>query len=209
MPQKNIPLQIIEFWDWFQKNEHMFREVIDPEHAVESMDEQVLAFGMFAWEIGEGKSKPHYFTLSPNGDKGRLELSKKIIGAAPELSEWEFYPSKQPKQDWDFSFEAFDRYFSKHIFDASNWDYILEKNEDANIEIIVRADNLHVMDLDDELNAVDMVITNIIGEELSIHHLDAFETVNNFEEEQMELCKKIPKLKTAFEELLKSKNIKH
>lgn len=203
MAQENIPLQIIEFWDWFQRNEYMFRDVIDPDHAVDTLNEQVLAFGMFAWEIGEGTNRPHYFTISPNGDKKRLALSKKIMEVAPDLKEWEFHPAKQPKDNWDFSFEAFDRYFSKHMFDASDWDYFLEKNEDGNIEILIQTENLHVMDLDDELNAVDMVITNIIGEELIIHHLDAFETVENFEEEQIPFLKKMPTLKLEFEKLLR------
>lgn len=202
MTNENIPLQIIDFWDWFEKNEYMFREIIDPEHAVDTMNEQILSFGMFAWEIGEGKNKAHSLTISPNGDKARLQLSKKIIGVAPELSAWEFHPCKQPKHDWDFSFEAYDRFFSKHTFDANAWDYMLEKNEEGNIEVVVSAENLHNMDLDDELNAVDLVITNILGEELVIHHLDAFETVEGFDEEQIPYSFKMPTLKTEFEKLL-------
>ena len=199
MKHKNIPLNIIEFWDWFQRDEHMFREIIDPAHAVEQMDNQVLAFGLFSWEIGAGKNKPHYFAISPNGDKGRLELSKKIISLAPEMPDWEFYFCKPAKTNWDFTFEAYDRFLVKHTFDASGWDYILEKNGDGNIEIMVKTENMHVMDFDDELNAVDLVITNILGEELTIHHLDAFETVDEFTEGQIPYCKKMTTLKEQFE----------
>lgn len=205
MSQENIPLSIIEFWDWFQRNESMFREIIDPAHAMDTMNEHVLAFGLFAWEIGEGKNKPHYLTISPNGDKARLELSKKIIGAAPNLEKWEFHFCKQSKPSWDYIFEGYDRFFAKQIFNASEWEYVLGKNEDGAIEILVQANNLHVMDFDDELNAVDLVITNILGEELIINHLDAFETVDKFDEEQAIYSKKLPTLKSEFEKLLKTK----
>lgn len=202
MAQQNIPLNIIEFWDWFQKHEHLYREVSDPEYAVEAMNNQVLSFGLFAWEIGAGKSKPHAFTISPNGNKERLALSEKIISAAPGMPDWEFHFCKQPKDDWDFTFEAYDRFLTKLTFEAKDWEYLLEKNGEGEIEIMVRGENLDVLDLDDELNAVDLVITNILGEEWVIHHLDAFVTVDDFAPEQLPRVKKMPTLREQFAKMI-------
>lgn len=202
MQRESIRLDIVDFWDWFQVHEHMYRDIVDAQAAVDAMNEQVLQFGLFSWEIGEGKTKPHYLTLSPNGDKGRLELSKKIVAAAPELPQWEFNYCKPPK-DWDFTFEAFDQFMIKQQFDASGWEYLLQRNEDSEVEIFILADNLHVLDADDEMNAIDLVLTNVLGEENVIHNLDAFEVVDEFEPQFDDLIEKLPLLRHHFAKFLK------
>ena len=58
--------KIREFWDWFVTHEKKFRDVKDPEKVVEMLNEQVLEFGFFSWQLGEGEYKPHRFIISPN-----------------------------------------------------------------------------------------------------------------------------------------------
>lgn len=195
-------MDIINFWDWFQANEYLFREIIDAEGAVKAMNEQVLQFGLFSWEIGEGNAKPHSLTLSPNGDKQRLLLSQKIVAAAPDMPDWEFNYCKPPRE-WDFKFEAYDQYMVRQQFDASEWEYVLQKNEENEMEVFILADNLSLLDDDDEMNAVDMVLTNVLGEENVIHHLDAFEVVDEFNEEFDNMVEKLPLLRHHFENLLR------
>jgi len=67
-----MELKVKQFWDWFIDNEYQFRAITDTKTVVELLNNQVLEFGMFAWEIGIGVEKPHSFTISPNGDKKRL-----------------------------------------------------------------------------------------------------------------------------------------
>ena len=87
---QDIQAKIEQFWNWFTENEHRFRKVTDVREAVEAMDDQILEFGLFKWEIGPGINKPFYLTLSPNGNEERLELSKMIMDLSPDLRQWEF-----------------------------------------------------------------------------------------------------------------------
>ena len=94
------------------------------------------------WEIGPGLKKENSLTISPNGDKDLLRKAKDIIDRAPNLDNWEFYYSKQPKENWhkavlvDMALEI----------DALNWKYVLLQYEDDKIEIILKADSLSHLD---------------------------------------------------------------
>ena len=81
--RETLNKKIIQFWEWFQENEANYKEVEDPQAAVEAMDERVLGFGLFSWEIGEGQSRPYYFMISPNGDGNRMDISYKNNGGRP------------------------------------------------------------------------------------------------------------------------------
>ncbi len=172
------------------------------EAAKEAMDNHILDFGLFSWEIGEGTARPHYFTISPNGDPKRLELSRRIMDAAPNLRDWEFYYCKPPK-NWDFKFEMYDRYLIKQQFDASAWEFALVEQPENQIEIIIKTDNLEPLDVDDELDAGDFAITQILGEELIIEYLEAFEMVTEFGPEHPAERYKMPHLKYQFERKLR------
>ena len=123
MDSKVLKQRIYEFWDWFVEHEQKFRVISDPNAVREMLNNQVLQFGIFSWEIGEGLSKPHTFTISPNGNPKMLRRSEAIIGEAPDLAQWEFYPAK-PSQDWDFTFEMFDSFMVKRKIDATDWEYL-------------------------------------------------------------------------------------
>jgi hypothetical protein len=194
--------KISQFWTWFQQNEQHYRELTDVQAAKEAMDNHILDFGLFSWEIGEGTSRPHYFVISPNGDAGRLELSRRIIEAAPYLRDWEFYYCRPPK-NWDFKFEMYDRYLLKQQFDASNWEFALVERPENQIEIIIKTDNLETLDMDDELDAGDFAITQILGEELVIEYLEAFEMVTEFRPEHPTETYKMPQLKHQFEKMIR------
>ena len=94
------------------------------------------------WEIGPGLKKENSLTISPNGDKDLLRKAKDIIDRAPNLDNWEFYYSKQPKENWhkavlvDMALEI----------DALHWKYVLLQYEDDKIEIILKADSLSHLD---------------------------------------------------------------
>ena len=68
--------KIDHFWEWFVKHEKQFRKISNPVATRELLNNQVLQFGVFSWEIGKGQGKPHTFTISPNGDAKMLRRSK-------------------------------------------------------------------------------------------------------------------------------------
>lgn len=194
MNEEILNNKITKFWEWFQANESNYRDVEDPQKAVEEMDEHVLEFGLFSWEIGESTSRPYYFMISPNGDGDRLNISYKIMEAAPNMWDWEFRFCKPP-QDWNYAFETYDKFLVKKEIDAAEWDYILDKTPDGFFEIIICAANMWNIDTEDQLNAAEMVLTKILGEELVIEYLGALEVVTEFSAEQESRSKKLPVLK--------------
>ena len=202
MDQQTLNLKISRFWEWFQQSEQMYREVTDPQAAVEAMDNYVLEFGLFSWEIGEGKSKPHYLMISPNGDGKRMDISSALIKAAPNLQHWEFLYCKPP-MDWDFQLEIYDQFLVKQNIDTSEWEYVLFKLPDNYVEVIVRANNMPEVEMEDKLNAAEMVLTKILGEELFINYLGALEVVRDFNDEQGKHSHQMRSLKSHFEELVR------
>lgn len=198
-----MDLKIKQFWDWFIDNEFEFREVTDSKRVVELLNNQVLDFGLFAWEIGEGIDKPHSFTLSPNGDKRRLQLSKDIFEKAPELRQWEFNYCKPINPDWDFTFEVFNSMLVKQTYDASKWEFVLVEEEDQKISILLRAQNIVTLDYDDLPSVGSLVIINLLGEETKIKNIHRIEFVDEFLPDDEKWTFPLPHLKREFTAFLK------
>ncbi len=175
-----MELKVKQFWDWFIDNEYQFREVTDTKTVVELLNNQVLEFGMFAWEIGVGKRKPHSFTISPNGDKKRLFLSRQIFKQAPDLQHWEFNYCRPIKRDWDFTFEVFNSMMIKQVYDASRWEFVLVEEDKQKITILIKATNIVTIDFDDLPSIGDMVINNILGEERRINDVHSIQFIDEF-----------------------------
>ena len=201
MSLSNLQADIDRFWDWFQQSEHHFKEVTDPQAVVEAMDEHVLAFGLFSWEIGEGDSKPHYFMISPNGDGRRMEISYKIMAAAPNLRDWEFRYCKPPK-DWDFQLDVYNRFLVKQRIDVSEWEYVVDRTPENMVEVIIQSLNMDEVDPEDQLNVAEIALINILGEELVIDNLCALEVVREFPAEDDVRAQHMRTLKRSFEKLV-------
>jgi len=175
-----MELKIKQFWDWFIDNEYQFREVTDTKTVVEMLNNQVLEFGLFAWELGEGKQRPHSFTISPNGDKKRLFLSRQIFKQAPDLPLWEFNYCKPIRRGWDFTFELFNSMMIKQSYDASKWEFVLVEEENEKISILLKATNIVTIDFDDLPAVADMVVINLLGEERKINDVHSVRFIDDF-----------------------------
>ena len=99
------------------------------------LDNQVLQFGVFSWEIRKTENSKHSFIISPNGKEKLLQLSEAIMGEAPPLIDWEFYPAK-PAIDWNFVIEVYDNFFVKQTVNTSNWKYQLTSQNEDQIRFI-------------------------------------------------------------------------
>ena len=197
-----MDFKIKQFWDWFIDNESDFREITDTKRVVEMLNNQVLDFGLFAWEIGTGVDKPHSFTMSPNGDKRRLQLSKDIFRLAPELSYWEFNYCKPIKYDWDFTFEVFNSMMIKQSYDATEWEFVLVEEESEKISILLKAKNIVTLDHDDLPAVGNLVVTNLLGEETKINHIKQINFVDDFLPEDEKWIFALPVLSKEFQAFL-------
>ena len=172
--------RIASFWDWFQQMENQFKAyfddepIVNKEFLVESMNNRVLDFGLFSWQMGPGNEKPFYFTISPNGNQQRLELSKIIIGAAPNLNDWEFNFAK-PAKDWDFKLLLYDNFMRECQIDVALWQYILVQKPNSKVDIFLDLQGAEKIDEDTRLTAIDIALTNILGEERKILVLNKIE----------------------------------
>ena len=193
--------KIDHFWEWFVKHERQFREISDPVATRELLDNQVLQFGIFSWEIGVGGSKPHSFTISPNGDAKMLRRSEAIVGEAPDLPDWEFFAAKRA-ENWDFIFKMFDSTMLQQTINATEWKYLLEMEEEQKLKVIFYAENIDFLDADDKLSAADFVLNQTIGEMDKIYYIDEVSLIEVLDENQAEGLKTMSEFKVEFEKLV-------
>ncbi len=169
-------------WDWFEENDEHNRRIIYLGQAEQlkvlknAIDEKILAFGHFTWEINAGKSKEYQFVISPNREFELLQLSKKIVAKAPDLENWEFLYAKEKVKEIE-PFKVFDESLDPHLVNVTNWKYKLEEES-----VFVYAPSLKNIDSETEQHALDLVVTAILGEEYRIMNIKALIKVEGFDD---------------------------
>lgn len=191
---------ILDFWRWFIKNESRIQNCIltknakEQEKIVHDLNEFVLGFGAFAWDIGQNDEDQWFFTISPNLNADLLSTSKSVISLAPTHLDWHFYSSK-PNKSWDYQLEVYDELLDPFTVDANHWNYNAFEEEDGSIELIFEIGALANRHSEAIENAITALIINELGEELlitDISNIDFFET---FDEELNESKSPIAMLK--------------
>lgn len=183
----NIKSKIQSFWLWFAETEDNIREyfaeeeMVDKAALIEAINNRVLDFGLFAWEIGPGTSRTFYLTISPNGSKERLRISKQIIEAAPDLPDWEFHYARPPREE-GLQFTLYDDFMVEREVDASPWQYVLLPQPEGRVEVLLEAPNTHHLDPDTRLLAGERVVGNLLGEEARIEFVYRVRVVEELEE---------------------------
>ena len=181
--------KVEEFWEWFAKEQAWILILLeedghpDRERFVQAMNNWVLSFGRFKWEIGTGETKPYHLTLSPNGDQELLGRSRYIMAYAPDLPNWEFYHAIPPKE-FEFEFSLYDENFEKHLIDADDWQAGLFLYPDLKVKIILQAENILHLDHQTQEAAANYVLMNLIGEETMIAQVETVEIVAKLDEKE-------------------------
>lgn len=207
MNQPEFQPKIDAFWQWFVRTEEQiltfFAADVDDDRAtlIESINNQVLDFGLFAWEISPGEQKPYRFTISPNSNAERLALSKLIISKAPLLRNWEYFYAK-PAKDWDFVLSVYDDWMMERSIEAFQWHYVLLEYPNDTLELLIQAQNIHFMDEESQRAAIDQVLINIVGEEDNITFFTNVRIVDQIPDEYIETSAPIRELKEHFDEIL-------
>ena len=197
-------LRIESFWTWFVSNEQKIKDVIqqgsgnEKELLVNALDNQILAFGLFKWEIGPGDNRPFFFTISPNGSEELLQISTAIIDAAPYLSDWDFYPAL-PVKAHQLQFTLFDDFLTEHEIDATTWKAVLNPHFSRKVEIMIEAGNISHLAPETLLEAGDIATTHLLGESLKITHVKKIEVLPKLPETYKEEAFLITELKSRLE----------
>ena len=198
---KKIPddQKINAFWDWFAENDPHIRAVLlgDSDTARESLktalDNQVLEFGLFTWEIGP-LDRRFFLNLSPNGSKELLLHSKRIIESAPDLYHWEFRPSRPPHPKPELVFSLPDEQYIERKIDASEWKFVWEGLPPFASALIIQAPELLKIDPETQKTALNRILTAILGEERRINEVPEIRIVAAFDKELASSAKGILEL---------------
>ncbi len=207
MQKEALKEKIKLFWEWFVENEILMKDVVnddlhdDRDFLINAMDNHVLDFGMFTWEIGQESNDLFFFTISPNGNSELLQMSKKIMTKAPGLNTWKFNYAK-PAKNWNFQFNVFDDYANEHNIDASEWKFILLPYPGNKVKLIIEAKNIANVDDNTKDSAGNYVLTHTLGEECKINNIAAFEIVSAFENQDQSTGISIVNLQKEFLELI-------
>jgi hypothetical protein len=187
------------FWKWFVENKENIKEINSTDYFINELDKRIKEIGNFTWEMGPGINKPLSFTISPGGDPDLLIKTKEIVSLAPNINEWEFYPSIQIKQ-WNNYFNAFIK--GKKIgVEISNWEYVLYQFEDDTYDIVIRPNPYNVELEHDILSLSEMVVDSLIGEEARIEKIVNLDIVEDFDDEVKEKATKIINLRNHLQAL--------
>lgn len=191
------------FWKWFTESEHLIQGAIQEESVdrqvqiKEQLDNLVLDFGMLTWDLGLDDNSNWFFTLSPNGDSDLLQITEQIIAEAPTHLNWTFHASR-PAKDWDRTFRIYDHEMEIQEVDASTWHYVAFLDSNNKIELVIEVGDLQ---LEEEIleNAVNLFLTNEIGERLLITDISGIQIVNEMEPEDAAVKYPIADLKSHLE----------
>lgn len=195
MPRKS---EIDAFWLWFIRNSELVVPNCDYAQAVADLDRKVRNLDeRLSWEIGPGKEKSWLLAISPNLDKGLLKEAQEIVAAAPELANWEFYSTRQPKE-WDYRVELNSDDPNRLIkIDASDWEFVLLRYPDGFREVLLYSGSLPPLSEDERWQAAAIVLECLIGEESVITKIDDFELVSNLEPRFVERKRPLTLLREA------------
>lgn len=195
MSAHNIP----PFWSWFEDNLGRLRNVVqnpshpDREYIVNSLDQYILAIGMFTWDIEAGTTKPWSLVISPNGDPELLELSRAIVEQAPELTDWEFYPAR-PRKAQPLKFIVYDEATDQQQVDATSWRYVLLPKGEGQFSLTIEAGNNRHLSEETLYKAADYLATCLTGEETRIMYIPRLRVVEELSEEHRQVSKPISEL---------------
>lgn len=174
--KKDLSQRSRAFWEWFVAEEETIRGLFSEDAdlnltRVLSRRVSMLSNGL-GWEIGPGREKENQFVISPNRDKDRLQVTRRIVQMAPSLPTWEFHPAK-PRKDWDYRMEV--RMKGKTILVSfRNWHYSLtgfSNNSFFDIDLFPDRFQKDIEETTYAKSAV-LLVESEIGEELLIDRID-------------------------------------
>lgn len=153
---------------------------------IDDLDKRVTLLGeRMDWEIGPLNNREQYFCLSPNLNENLIPLVREIVEAAPELKNWKVIPFK-PKKGWIGQWKMFNETGKEIMVDADSWRCVLYKFEDDVYEIDVKVEHVDGND-DIKYLAVDIVLTNLLGEEVYLKTIKNISLVKGFEEKSISI----------------------
>lgn len=164
--------KILAFWIWFKQISNKLSLNLKNQDLLGELDFKVQDIGNFDWEIGPYSNEDFFLAISPNLDKNLLKETKTFISMAGDCPNWFFLASK-PEKGWFGQWKMENEFGQVIDINANSWRYILYEYENREFEMDIFIDNVK-FNQDTAYKAVDIVLTNLLGEE---RYINLFENI--------------------------------
>ena len=173
---------VMSFWRWFSSIAQKFSSNLEDEGILRELDDRIRSFGDLAWEVGPGLGKSNALVISPAGAPELLHLTEEVVKYAPALPEWEFHSAKPPKA-WSlrFTLEGVDG--ASIDIDARSWEYVLFRDPDGKLDVLVHAPDLETVAEDLRLTAAEIAVEGVVGERVRLGRVGEIEVATHLDEE--------------------------
>lgn len=192
--------KISAFWQWFVKSEKVIKECIEldaspnQDYIVNQMNELILDLGVFTWDIGLDDLNEWFLTISPNGNNDYLKISQEIVLAAPAHINWTFHSSK-PAKNWDRKFVVHSYEMEEYPIDAGSWEFVISKNKENTIDLIIVAGNMDHVDPDTAELAANQFLVTELGELITIRRIGSVSIVDTINDSKEPIANLIASIK--------------
>jgi hypothetical protein len=172
--------EISAFWIWFKSiSESLYLNIKSPAYTG-LIDEKIRKLGRFDWEMGSVNDELMFFAISPNLDADLFSVTEEIVSYAPECKNWTFLSSK-PRKEYTPEWRMTDDRGNWMTVDTSSWLYVLYYFEDGTFDMDLQMNSFDLGEKQKTL-ALDIVLTNILGEEDYMHLVQHVKIVDHFED---------------------------
>jgi hypothetical protein len=120
--------------------------------------------------------------LSPNRQESQIEEVDEIISLAPSLAGWEFISCK-PRKTEILSWYMLNEKNEKIMVDARNWKCVVYKFPDNTVDLDIKVEEVRG-DIDTQYTAVDIHLTNLLGERNYLKIVKQINIVSEFSEKE-------------------------
>ncbi len=188
MDKNELEQRIQDFWEWFNENRMVIEQVVSESlhpqtnYVVEQLDQHLLGMGKLKWQLENPRPSQFILTLSPNNERKLLAITQSIVQGANYALGWEYHHAIPVKGT--FEVDLYDNEMEIRSIVAHHWKVIPVIEPDGRYELLINAPELLELDEDTQLIAVDLMLTDVLGEELKIKCLSGFQIIEDVEDDQ-------------------------
>ena len=180
---------VASFWRWFSEHSSELAAKSVLPDLVAQLETRLFAIARLDWEIGPGRNAANLFALSPRGDQEALQLTQSVIAQAPNLTDWEFYPAKPPR-NWNLAFKL--RVNDEAIeIDGKQWEFVAYEFNDGTYDLMFRSNSTQDLS-EDYLNwAATIIVDGELGEEKRMKAIGNIEVVEAWDTKAAPAARKL------------------
>ncbi|GAA0894541.1 hypothetical protein GCM10009122_42220 [Fulvivirga kasyanovii] len=169
------------FWADFTAIEGELRADPENKDLIDKIDLMVKKLGSYDWEYGPFEDH-FYFCISPHFDKELIPSIEEIMNYAPSSNYWEFMVGKPRKKELLSRFVIYDSDNREVVVDTDGWECIIYRFEDGTYDLDVKM-NIKLESEDMKYLALDIHLTNILGEKVYLSIIEGIDIVDEFDDE--------------------------